>query len=178
MTLKPPLKLIRVSLAATALGLLFVGYGCSTVAVDRPASALVQPAGAARATGEPVRDGKFEFTIKNVDCGKKSVGQEPLQEKAQGEFCVIALTVKNIGSESQTFDASSQKAKTDDGTTYEASTTATLTVNENNTGFFTQINPGNQVKGIIVYDVPPGTKLTKIELHDSPFSNGVETSLK
>ncbi|RSM44161.1 hypothetical protein DMB66_52525 [Actinoplanes sp. ATCC 53533] len=40
------------------------------------------------------------------------------------------------------------------------------------------MNPGNTVKGKLVFDVPEGTKLTSLELHDSLFSDGVQVNLK
>ena len=43
--------------------------------------------------------------------------------------------------------------------------------------FLNEINPGNSAKGRLIYDVPKSVKLTKMELHDSPFSGGVEVSL-
>ena len=44
--------------------------------------------------------------------------------------------------------------------------------------FVENINPGNKVTGVpIVFDVPPGTKLTHVELYDSPFSSGVRVNL-
>ena len=48
--------------------------------------------------------------------------------------------------------------------------------NEDQT-FLEQINPGNRVTGTLIYDVPEGTKLTSIELHDSVFSGGVKVPL-
>ena len=44
-------------------------------------------------------------------------------------------------------------------------------------GFLNEINPGNSTKGRLIFDVPKSTKLTALELHDSPFSGGVEVSL-
>ncbi|MGL5824529.1 MAG: DUF4352 domain-containing protein [Nocardioides sp.] len=41
-----------------------------------------------------------------------------------------------------------------------------------------EINPGNTVTGSVFFDVPKGTKLVKVELHDSMFSGGVEVALK
>ena len=40
--------------------------------------------------------------------------------------------------------------------------------------FVNEINPGNQARRRIVFDVPKGTSIVKLELHDSAFPNGVE----
>jgi hypothetical protein len=60
--------------------------------------------------GQPARDGKFEFTVQKVDCGKTSVGDQFLNKAAQGQFCLITVVVHNIGDEARMFDGSNQKA--------------------------------------------------------------------
>ena len=131
--------------------------------------------------GEPARDGKFEFTVKSVKCGEKTVGDQYFNRKAQGQFCRVNVSVKNIGDESQTLDSSSQYAYSSEGKKYSSDDEAALyaTADNNATGaWYNEINPGNTVKGDIFFDVPTGVKLTKIELHDSAFSNGIEVDLK
>ncbi len=131
--------------------------------------------GAAPASGlnQAVRDGKFEFTVKKVKCGVKSVGGDFLETKAQGQFCLVTMKIKNIGTEAQTFDASSQEAKNGE-VTYKADGTASLYANEDPNTFLNEINPGNSVTAIVVFDIPKNGKLQTLVLHDSPFSGGVE----
>ncbi|MBM2615654.1 DUF4352 domain-containing protein [Actinoplanes sp. LDG1-06] len=124
------------------------------------------------------RDGKFEFTVKSMDCTKSTLGPSALPVKAQGTFCVVTVTVKNIGAEAQYFDGSSQKAYDAKGTQFSDHVEAEVAINSGAATFLEQINPGNQVTGKLVYDVPKGTKLTSIELHDSMFSGGVKIPLK
>jgi hypothetical protein len=132
----------------------------------------------AKAVGlnQAVQDGKFEFTVTKQDCSKKSIGEAPVNKTAQGTFCIVSVTVKNIGNEAQLLDASSQKALDAKGREYSADSGAAVYLGDTNT-FLNQLNPGSTVKGQIVYDVPVGTKLTKLELHDSPFSGGVTVNL-
>ena len=127
--------------------------------------------------GDPVRDGKFEFTVTKMDCSKTTVGNSFLNEKAQGKFCQISVTVKNIGKEAQYFDGSSQKAKNAESTEFSNDGAAEIYANEDSATFLNEINPGNGVKGKLIFDVPKSTKLTSIELHDSIFSGGVEVAL-
>ncbi len=128
------------------------------------------------AVGTPVRDGKFEFTITKVERGKKTVGQQYVSETAQGEYTLVHVTVKNIGDQQQGLSDSDQKAMDASGTQFSADTMAGASIQGNDV-LFNQINPGNQVKGVLVFDVPAGTKLTQIELHDSMFSGGVKAAL-
>jgi len=121
---------------------------------------------------QAARDGKFEFTVTGQDCSKNTIGEAPLSKTAQGTFCLVSVTVKNIGNEAQLLDASSQKALDEAGNEYSADSSAAMYLGDTST-FLNQLNPGSTVNGQIAYDVPVGTQLTKIELHDSPFSGGV-----
>jgi len=136
-----------------------------------------QPAKSTPGLGDPVRDGKFEFVVTKVDCAKTKVGNEYLNKKAQGKFCMVSVTVKNIGKEAQLFHGSSQKAMDAQGTEFSNDGAAEMYANQDNATFLNEINPGNSAKGRLIYDVPKSVKLTKMELHDSPFSGGVEVSL-
>lgn len=126
--------------------------------------------------GTPVRDGKFEFTVTGVKTAS-SVGQSGLSKQAQGQFLIYAMTVQNVGDEAQLFDASNQKLLGADGKQYSADSAAGIYLGEAGNAFLNQINPGNTVKGQIVFDVPKGTEVSELELHDSMFSGGVKVAL-
>jgi hypothetical protein len=146
----------------------------------KPAPGKPKPAVKAKAAGigAPVRDGKFEFVVLSQKCGVAKVGNQYIGETAQGQFCLVTMTVKNIGDKSQMFDSSSQKAFNASGQEYSADSGASLYANEGTATFLNEINPGNQVKGTVVFDIPKGASLTKLELHDSPFSGGIGVALK
>ncbi|MEU8110863.1 DUF4352 domain-containing protein [Micromonospora sp. NPDC048947] len=180
-------KTTTFALLATAV----VALGCGAGSTDN-ASDSSNDAGGASATaggakgddkpktakvGEPARDGKFEFTVKSSKCGVAKVGNDVLGQKAQGQFCLVTVNVKNIGKEAQMFDGSSQKAYAADGTEYSADSGAAIYANKNAETFLNDINPGNQVTGVVVFDIPKNVKLTKLELHDSMFSGGVDVAL-
>jgi hypothetical protein len=126
----------------------------------------------------PVRDGKFEFTVTDVDCSKSALGNEYLNSKAQGKYCLVEVTVKNIGDAPQMFSGSTQKAYDAKGAEFTNDGGAEFYANDNNQTFLNEVNPGNHVKGKVVFDVPQSTTLTTLELHDSFFSGGVQVSLK
>lgn len=129
--------------------------------------------------GQAVRDGKFEFKVNSLKCGETSVGGEYLNEKAQGQFCRLNLSIENIGNEPQSLLSSDQKLIDNKEREFRADDTATIYA-ASDTGantWYEQINPGNSVKGDILFDVPKGVKITTVELHDSSFSNGVKVSL-
>lgn len=129
--------------------------------------------------GEVARDGKFEFTVASVECGKASAGtNEYLTKQAQGQFCFVNVTVKNIGNEAQTFDSSSQYLYDAANAKFSADGTASLYANPQGSTFLNQINPGNSVSGILVFDLPKDKTPTTAELHDSAFSGGVKVNLQ
>lgn len=109
----------------------------------------------------------------------KKVGDDFLNEKAQGQFCLVTMTVKNIGDESQLFDAGSQKGITNTGATVDADGTASMYANEDAQTFLNEINPGNSIEDVVVvYDIAKDQELTALELHDSMFSDGILVATK
>jgi len=151
------------------------GGGGSTTAGGGGGSGTTTSQKSAAKIGTPVRDGKFEFTVTGVDPGKSSIGTAPLDKTAQGQFVLVHLTVRNVGNQPQTFDQSSQKGTDQQGRQLSPDTTAAIYTDPNN--FLAQINPGNSVQGILAFDIPKDSMLTKLELHDSAFSNGVSVQL-
>ncbi|MFY1694154.1 MULTISPECIES: DUF4352 domain-containing protein [unclassified Solwaraspora] len=145
---------------------------------DAPAEEAPPPAPAAEpGIGDPVRDGKFEFVVNKIECGKSKVGSGFFTETAQGQYCLVTMLVTNIGDEARTFHDGSQRAFDKDGRRFEADTSAGLAVNQDAESFLTEINPGNQVTAIVAFDVPKGVDLVSLELHDSMFSGGVTVRL-
>jgi hypothetical protein len=126
--------------------------------------------------GDAVRDGKFEFTVTKVEDGVRNVGSF-LSKDAQGQFILVHVKVENIGGEAQTFDGSDQKLIGIGGKEYSADTDAGIFLNDSKS-ISEQINPGNSVSGVVVYDVPKSMKPQSIELHDSFLSNGVVVDLR
>jgi hypothetical protein len=126
--------------------------------------------------GDKASDGQFTFVVRKIECGIPSIGAGMLKEKAQGEFCLVNVSVKNTGSEAQLMDASSQYLYIGDKQ-YSASSDAIFALEESQNFFLKEINPGNSVAGVMAFDIPKGGQPDRLELHDSPFSGGVTISL-
>jgi hypothetical protein len=131
---------------------------------------------------QPANDGKFSFTVTSFKCGETQITQPDdsyQTSQAQGQFCVMDLTVKNIGSVAQDFDPSSQYIYDNANKQYSSSSDATITANPTSSDFsvLDTVNPGVSVSGIVVFDIPAGTSPTYVMLHDSGASNGVKVSL-
>jgi len=165
--------------AETELGTELATEPTDETAADDEAEAeepAVEEPAAAAGMGEPVRDGQFEFTVTNIETGIASVGDDFLGQQAQGQFVLVHLTVTNIGDEARYFDGSSQTLVDSLGRKHSADTGAAIYLDDSNS-FVNQINPGNTVDGVVVFDVPVDIAFDHIELHDSMFSGGVSVSL-
>lgn len=126
---------------------------------------------------QPVQDGKFEFNVTGVDCSKNTLGAGPVSTQAAGVFCLVNVSVANIGDEAQTLDSTSQYAYDAPGKKFSTDTEAAFYLENGGDTLFEQLNPGTSVDGVLVFDVPAETQLTKLELHDSAFSGGVTVNL-
>jgi hypothetical protein len=60
---------------------------------------------------------------------------------------------------------------------YEADTSAAIYLDEESNAFLEEINPGNSVNGVILFDIPKDAQIVKLELHDSAFSGGVTVNV-
>ncbi|RSN09142.1 DUF4352 domain-containing protein [Nonomuraea sp. WAC 01424] len=127
--------------------------------------------------GDKVRDDELQFMVTNVE-RRSSVGNGMFAKTAQGEYVLIYVTVENVGNEGETFSSSSQKLYDTKGREFDTDgSTSALALKDSNS-FLEKINPGNKVRGILLYDVPKGVKLDRIELHDSFLSGGATVSLR
>ena len=149
----------------------------SNAAGKPPVSAPVKAPAAGPEIGDKVRDGKFEFTVTKVKPGVATVGDSMLGKKAQGQFVLVSITVANIGDEPQTLVGDAQKLFDTQGRKFSVDTEAAVYLADSNS-IFEEINPGNLVKGTLLFDIPDGVKPARLELHDSPFSGGVDVALR
>jgi hypothetical protein len=173
-------------IAAAVVLVLCCGGGIAAIAIvssdddtasdssgDRP-----EPPGEAAGIGEPVRDGQFEFVVTELQTGVESVGEGEFGEAAQGEFALVNLTVENIGDDEQLFDGDAQLLFDTEGREHSHADVEAALYLEGSESFLNEINPGNTVEGTLLYDLPPDAVPERVELHDSPFSNGVDVNLQ
>ncbi len=173
-------KVLSVILGLIVLGIIgsAVGGGNKTGNTPTTSKSSTEKKAATAKIGEAANDGKFEFTVSSVECGKTSVGtNQYLTKQAQGQFCLLSVTVKNIGNEKQSLFSANQYLYNASNQKFSADDTATLYASPNGNSWYNDINPGNSVSGIIVFDLPKDQKPTSAELHDSAFSGGVKVEL-
>jgi hypothetical protein len=149
----------------------------STGSVAQPSSAAPTAQHAA-GIGDKVRDGKFEFVITKVTHRKTAGDPQFGGETAQGEFTVLHVKITNISDVAQTLDDSAQYVYDQHGRKYDANSSADFDLNNGDSVFLQDINPGNTVRGVIAFDMPIGAREARAELHDSLFSDGVMVRLR
>jgi biopolymer transport protein ExbD len=93
---------------------------------------------------------KIQFTQK--------VGGEYLEQEAQGMYWVFSVGIKNGDNEARMIDTTMFKLVSDDGTTYDPDSSGSMYANDAGKFFLQNINPGIQVNGFIVFDMPPEAK--------------------
>ena len=129
--------------------------------------------------GSPARDGKFEFKIVGVSSAKTvsdPTGNPYMTTDAQGVFVVVKLQITNIGDRPQNFFGQNQKLFDTSGRQYEPDSRADMYMNSGES-IMGDINPGNSITREIAFDVPPDSRFTYLQLHDSMLSGGVKMAL-
>jgi hypothetical protein len=159
---------VRVQIDLRRLAALLVLCAAGTV-VGACDSSQINTAVRPGAIGQKVRDGTFDFTVTQVNRSRTF-----RDKRAQGEYVSVALTAKNVGVEPVLFQWSAQQLEDSTRRQYSAnfmvpSLFGNVVVNA--------IDPGQEVPIKLVFDVPPGTKLTRIVLHESNSSAGAPVNL-
>ncbi len=115
--------------------------------------------------GEPVRDGTVEFRVNRVRCGITQVGDPIINQTAVGQFCAVELDVRNIGGRPVSLDDARQQAYGPRGQRYLPDPAASLLASADQPVFLTDIDPGDLVSGVIVYDIPAADRIVRLRLH-------------
>lgn len=132
--------------------------------------------GVAAGIGDAVLSGDLEFTITGVEEGGAELGSEYVSTAAQGEFLLVHVTVTNTGDEAHYFTGGEQTLVDDQGRRHETDGAASLYIPGNET-LFANINPGNTVEGVLVFDLPADAVPVEIEVQGGLFDDAVTVSL-
>jgi|GEM_PF-541732 len=151
-------------------------FTTSTLESQVESAANVAPASAT--IGQSVRDGKFAFIVTSVQPPEKLLTDRlGISETAQGEFVIVRVNVTNIGYEARTLTATDQFLISAKGQRF-ATSAAISSLKDSDQLFVEKINPGQTVYDApLLFDVPAGTTMASIELHDSASSGGARVKL-
>lgn len=174
---KWPWALALVAVLGIIIGVVTTRGGDDTDTANVPQQETpAEPEAETAGIGQPVRDGTFEFTVTGVE-HRDSVGDPYLTQQAQGQYVVVTVQVSNIGDQQGSFTDSDQYLLDANNRQYSADSVAGTSISGNDV-LYNPINPGNNVEGQLVFDVPPDTATDRIELHDSFMSEGAVVDLR
>lgn len=104
---------------------------------------------------QPLRVGDVEYTVHSYKTAD-SVGGEYLNQKANGVYLIVNVTVKNLGKKPLSVDSDYFELRKGDSE-YESDSTAGLYANEDGKFFHDKINPDGELTGNVVFDVTKET---------------------
>ena len=122
--------------------------------------------------GDDAVDGQFTFVVESFECGKSEVENGIFKQTANGEFCVLDLTVTNTGDQGRHFLAGVQGLFSYTGGRLTPSNEATVTVNADVVN--EEINPGLSISATVVFDIADPDDIEFAHLKDAPLSQGVK----
>jgi hypothetical protein len=123
------------------------------------------------AKGDPVSDGQFRFVV--TDFSKASLQGDP---PPMGQYVIAVVTVTNTGNEPRSFLVQNQKLIDVAGREYAGADMAADELHHQLTTVL-KMNSGLSLTARMRFDVPKGTKMMAIELHESASSAGAKVSL-
>ncbi len=119
-------------------------------------------------------DGQFAFRLNSGRCGVTEVGVSPNVRKPQGQYCVYVLRIRNVGEQPRVLTSSNQHAIDVNGHVHTADILASEAASPTRNPF-PKLMWRDQVATVaLAFDIPRGTLLASLRLHDSPWSDGVK----
>ncbi|MGX6604515.1 DUF4352 domain-containing protein [Micromonosporaceae bacterium Da 78-11] len=184
-TVRPAAQLsqttLRVTWSRIAGGILTLAAlgagGCSSAGGDSTEGDKAAPSAAASTAVRTAAEGAFAFTVTGTKCGVQSVGPADLSQKAVGQFCLVDVSVKNLGKEADLLDGSAQRVVDAQGKEYAVADNAAVFLNDQSPSLLEEIKPGAEVRGTLPFEVPAGAEPAAIVLHESGRTPGVRVPL-
>ena len=165
-------------LALVALGSAGCGSSDDKAApASTTASAGAPASAAAGGAAKSATEGSFAFTVTGSKCGVKSVGPADLSQQASGQFCLVDVSVRNVGKEATLLDGGAQTGVDAQGKEYAVADLATVFLNDKSPTLLEEIKPGAEVKGVLPFQLPATTKLSAVVLHGAKSTPGVRVPL-
>ncbi|MGH3924781.1 MAG: DUF4352 domain-containing protein, partial [Pseudonocardiaceae bacterium] len=150
--------------------------GTTTTEPEDPAPQPDEPEAGAPGIGDEAQDGAFTFVVTGVEDGPAMIGTADFGVEPQGRFVFVTMTVTNHGDAPGSFFGDNQYLIDTEGRRASADGEAAIHLDEAQS-LYEEINPGNSLTGIVVFDIPVDAVPAGVELHDSVFSDGVTVVL-
>jgi len=153
-------------------------FDFTTSALESKVESATNFAPATATIGKSVRDGKLAFIVTSMQPPSKTLTDRfGTTKTAEGVFVIVRVNATNIGYDPRTLTATDQFLVNDKGQRF-APSSAISSLAGAETIFLEKINPGHTVNDApLLFDVPSGTTIAGVELHDSLSSTGVTVKL-
>jgi hypothetical protein len=120
------------------------------------------------------RDGSLEFTIKDVRCAVTEIGTT-IEKHPDGQYCLVKVSVHNAGNTARGLVANQQFMYDQNGGKHEAYSSSRWYFPLEQ--LWNSVEPGGEVSGTLVFDIPSVAHPSRLELHDGLLGNGVTIQL-
>lgn len=138
--------------------------------------------------GQQVRDGHMAFVVRSVERApaiERTTGFGNDAYRAEGEYIVVHMTITNTDAPDPRYNPMtdappSVKYQAQDQTMevgtkrFDPDTSAAQAVDSS----IVLVDPNQSAEVVLPFDVPVGTELGVLEVHDSAFSNGARLALQ
>ncbi|WP_007513243.1 serine/threonine-protein kinase [Frankia saprophytica] len=121
------------------------------------------------------RDGGLQFTVEGVECGVEQLGPDFLARRPNGQFCLVTMTVRNVGGSSRQLQSANQYAYDSFGGQHSADYLSRFYLLGETV--WQPVAPGASVHGRMVFDIPAEARLKLLRLHGSSTGTGVSIPL-
>lgn len=178
------LGLISMGLASWGLVVTVSAFGDAATQLNQEIASDAAPSGTATpaptksqarrpiALGAVAKEPPFALKIISVS-REQTVSSSIDNHKAQGAYAVVRILVKNTGNSPATFAGTNSGILDSDAKQYNVDSDATISQNlETGQGLYDEINPGQRVTRVLVFDLPKKAAPVVIAMFGSEGSDG------
>jgi hypothetical protein len=122
-----------------------------------------------------VSSGDFKWTFKSIKCGLKKVGGSYLNSTADGQYCILYASAKNVTKKSHYLNDSDVNLVDAGGNEFESN--SGLSMYLDCVFFLDKVSAGNTKNGCLIFDVNKTSKIKKIVISGGWFSDDVVVKL-
>jgi hypothetical protein len=130
---------------------------------------------ASSALPKTVSSGDFKWTFKSLKCGIRKLGGSYINTTADGQFCILYASAKNMTKKSHYLNDSDVMLVDSSGNEFEPNSGMTMYMDC--VFFLNKVSASNTKNGCLVYDVNKSSKIKKILISGGWFDDDVVIKL-
>jgi hypothetical protein len=132
--------------------------------------------------GATTRVQSFEVTVRGADCTKQEITKpddpatsydDSATYKAEGKFCLVSFSVKNVGEKTDSYPTYSLEATSPTQRVLDRDVVAESYANPGSGGLNEPIDPGKTVDQLLVFAVPADTTIAYLQIANDLFADSI-----